>query len=50
MLLDGARRVEEDLSDGLASLGAHAAERRVRYERTIAAARRVREILEQRAA
>ena len=50
VLLDGARRVEEDLSDGLTGLGAHAAERRLRYERTIAAARRVREILERRAA
>ena len=50
VLLDGARRVEEDLSDGLTRLDDRGDERRWRYERTLAAARRVREILERPAA
>lgn len=50
VLLDGARRVEEDLTDGLDRLSDRAGDLRVRYERTLAAARRVREIMEQRAA
>jgi len=50
LLLEGARRVEEDLRDGLGQPGGDADDRRGRYERTIAAARRVQEILELRAA
>ena len=50
VLLEGARRVEEDLTDGLGRLSDHAGDLRVRYERTLAAARRVREIMERRAA
>lgn len=50
VLLDGARRVEEDLADGLVDLADGGGERRRRYERTLAAARRVREIMERRAA
>lgn len=50
VLLEGARRVEEDLTVGLDRLADHANDLRLRYERTLAAARRVREIMEQRAA
>ena len=50
LLLEGARRVEEDLRDGLGQPGGDADDRRGRYERTIAAAKRVQEILELRAA
>lgn len=50
LLLEGARRVEEDLREGLGQPGGDAEDRRGRYERTIAAARRVQEILELRAA
>jgi hypothetical protein len=50
VLLDGARRVEEDLSDGLDRLSDRADERRTRHARTLAAARRVREIIERPAA
>jgi hypothetical protein len=50
LLLEGARRVEEDLREGLGQAGGNADDRRERYERTIAAARRVLEITELRAA
>ncbi len=51
VLLEGARRVEQDLADGLTRVHDRGdIERRRRYERTLAAARRVREILEPRAA
>jgi len=50
LLLEGARRVEEDLREGLGQHGGDADDRRLRYERTIAAAQRVQEILELRAA
>ncbi len=50
VLLEGARRVEEDLSDGLDRFSDRAHERRTRHERTLAAARRVRELIERPAA
>jgi hypothetical protein len=50
VLLEGARRVEQDLADGLTRPDDRGIERRRRYERTLAAARRVRELLEPRAA
>ncbi len=50
LLLEGARRVEADLHEGLWQHGGDADDRRRRYEGTIAAARRVQGILGLRAA
>ena len=50
LLLEGARRVEEDLREGLGQHGGDHDDRHRRYEGTIAAARRVQEITGLRAA